>query len=126
MRFVAATHEVWVTEPGGQRIEVFAVTVNGGAAPPKATHAAFIAAPGGPESLAIDGKRGRAYTHKWKKETMAIDLEVIGRRRHLGRRLRAIRAASGSTSRARFCSSAAKTAPPPRSTSNTTASCSRR
>ena len=38
------------------------------------THAAFIDAPGGPESLAIDATRGRAYTHKWKTSTMAIDL----------------------------------------------------
>src|SRR4051812_17151428 len=69
VRFVAATHEVWVTEPGKQRIEVFTL---GTATPPAPAHAAFIAAPGGPESLAIDGKRGRAYTHKWKKETMAV------------------------------------------------------
>jgi hypothetical protein len=72
VRFVAATHEVWVTEPGKQRIEVFAL---GSATPPAPKPIAFIAAPGGPESLAIDGKRGRAYTHKWKKETMAIDLK---------------------------------------------------
>ena len=70
VRFVAATHEVWVTEPGRQRIEVFSL---GKATPPVPTHAAFIAAPGGPESLVVDGTRGRAYTHKWKNETMAID-----------------------------------------------------
>jgi hypothetical protein len=72
VRWVAATREVWVTEPGKKRIEVFSL---GTATPPTPTHAAFIDAPGGPESLAIDDKRGRAYTHKWKSATMAIDLQ---------------------------------------------------
>ena len=72
VRYVAATREVWVTEPGKKRIEVFALSK---AAPPVPTHAAFIDAPGGPESLAIDSKRGRAYMHKWKDSTMVIDLE---------------------------------------------------
>ncbi len=70
VRFVAATHEVWVTEPGKHGIEVFTL---GAATPPAPRHAAFIDTPGGPESLVVDGTRGRAYTHKWKKETMAID-----------------------------------------------------
>lgn len=70
VRFVAATREVWVTEPGKHGIEVFSL---GAATPPQPTHAAFIDTPGGPESLVVDGARGRAYTHKWKKETMAID-----------------------------------------------------
>jgi DNA-binding beta-propeller fold protein YncE len=82
VRFVAATREVWVTEPGKKRIEVFTLptmmtttttTVDNGA--PIPTHAAFIDAPGGPESLVIDAARGRAYTHKWKTSTMAIDLK---------------------------------------------------
>ena len=55
---------------------------------PQPTHAAFIDAPGGPESLVIDATRGRAYTHKWKNATMAIDLQVARRRRHLAGRLR--------------------------------------
>ena len=72
VRWVAPTREIWVTEPGKQRIEVFTL---GTATPPTPQHAAFIAAPGGPESLAIDDARGRAYTHKWKQSTMAIDLK---------------------------------------------------
>jgi sugar lactone lactonase YvrE len=72
VRYVAATREVWVSEPGKARIEVFALS---GAAPPTPAHQSFIDTPGGPESLAIDGKRGRAYTHKWKEATMAIDLK---------------------------------------------------
>lgn len=70
VRFVAATHEVWVTEPGKHGIEVFSL---GPATAPQPKHVAFIETPGGPESLVVDGARGRAYTHKWKQETMAID-----------------------------------------------------
>ena len=77
VRFVAATHEVWVTEPGKHGIEVFTLgaATPGSATPPAPRHAAFIDTPGGPESLVVDATRGRAYTHKWKKETMAIDLK---------------------------------------------------
>jgi hypothetical protein len=73
VRYVAPTREVWVTEPGKKRIEVFTLSK---ATPPQPTHASFIDAPGGPESLAIDARRGRAYTHKWKDSTMAIDLKT--------------------------------------------------
>jgi DNA-binding beta-propeller fold protein YncE len=70
VRWVAPTREVWVTEPGAKRIEVFATDAGGG----KLAHAAFIDVPGGPESLVIDARRRRAYTHKWKQSTVAIDL----------------------------------------------------
>ncbi|HEY2902744.1 MAG TPA: hypothetical protein VGL59_19340 [Polyangia bacterium] len=68
VRYVAATKEVWVTEPGQGRIEIFALN-NG-----RPSHLGFIAVRGGPESLAIDEKRGRAFTHLWKNKTVAIDL----------------------------------------------------
>ncbi len=71
VRFVAPTRELWVTEPHDKRIEVFSLSK---ASPPVVTHAAFIDVPGGPESLAIDATRGRAYTHRWESTTMAIDL----------------------------------------------------
>jgi hypothetical protein len=73
VRYVAPNREVWVTQPGKKRIEVFSLSK---ATPPVPTHASFIDAPGGPESLAIDARRGRAYTHKWKDSTMAIDLKT--------------------------------------------------
>lgn len=73
VRFVAPTREVWVTEPGKKRIEVFALSK---ASPPVPAHVGFIDTPGGPESLAIDARRGRAYTHKWKEVTLAIDLKT--------------------------------------------------
>jgi hypothetical protein len=73
VRYVAATNEAWLTEPDDERIEVFSI----GADPQHSlAHAAFIAAPGGPESLVIDGTRGHAYTHLWGGATYAIDVQT--------------------------------------------------
>jgi len=74
VRWVAPRREIWVTEPDRDQIEIFAASDSGGAP----VHAALIPIPGGPESLAIDAARGRAYTHLWKGRTLAIDLD--GRR----------------------------------------------
>ncbi len=77
VRRVAPTNEVWVTEPGRKRIEVLAVIAPPpGATGPGLAHAAEIAVPDGPESLVVDARRGRAYTHAWKEETYAIDLKA--------------------------------------------------
>jgi hypothetical protein len=73
VRYVAATRELWVTQPGEARIEVFALSAE---KPPAPAHAAFIPIRGGPESLVIDGKRGRAYTHRWKRDTLAVDVRA--------------------------------------------------
>jgi len=73
VRWVEATHEVWVTEPEGERIEIFRL---GSGFPPALEHSGFVAVAGGPESLAIDGARGRAYANLWKAETVAIDLKT--------------------------------------------------
>lgn len=70
VRYVAATHELWVTEPDAERIEVFTISPKRDAL----THAAAIAVPGGPESLVIDSAGGRAYTHLWSGTSLAIDL----------------------------------------------------
>lgn len=72
VRFVAPTRELWVTEPRAHGIEIFAL---GTATPPVPTHAGFIDVPGGPESLVVDARRGRAYTHDWKDTTNAIELK---------------------------------------------------
>ena len=68
VRWIDATHEIWVTQPDEERIEVFAVTDG------KPKHAAFIAVPGGPESLIVDRGRVRAFTHLWDGATVAIEL----------------------------------------------------
>jgi DNA-binding beta-propeller fold protein YncE len=69
VRYVDTRHEVWVTEPDAEKIEVFSLVAG---APP--AHAADIGVRGGPESLVVDSKRGRAYTHLWKGATVAVDL----------------------------------------------------
>jgi len=71
VRFVAATDELWVTEPDADQIEVFRLPKGERPVPEQA---ALISIKGGPESLVIDGKRGRAYTHLWEGATLAIDL----------------------------------------------------
>lgn len=68
VRWVAPSNEIWVTEPGKKQIEFFAFD---GA---KLTRKGAIDVPGGPESLVIDATRGRAYTHTWDGESVAIDL----------------------------------------------------
>jgi hypothetical protein len=73
VRFVAPTGEIWVTEPGAERIEVFKLSHAGA---PRLSHDGFIAITGGPESLAIDATRGRAYTNRWTGATLAIDLKT--------------------------------------------------
>lgn len=73
VRYVAATNEVWVTEPSAARIEVFSLPQNGASKP---VHVDFISIAGGPESLVIDNKRGRANTHLWTDTTLGIDLKT--------------------------------------------------
>jgi DNA-binding beta-propeller fold protein YncE len=70
VRYVAATGELWVTEPAQQQIEVLALGQNASSAP---THSSAIAVAGGPESLAIDPTAQRAYTHT-PTTTVAIDI----------------------------------------------------
>jgi hypothetical protein len=76
VRFVAATKELWVTEPSGGQIEIF--TLDGDV--PRAV--AAVAVPNGPESLVVDSARGRAYTHEWQAVTLGIDVRsrtIVGR-----------------------------------------------
>jgi hypothetical protein len=50
---------------------VFALDARGVPAP---APTALIPVKNGPESLVIDELRGRAYTHRWQRSTVAIDL----------------------------------------------------
>jgi hypothetical protein len=68
VRWVAPLGEVWVTEPRTKQIEYFAF--DGSHLQKKGA----ITIAGGPESLAIDATRGRAYTHTWQDATVVIDL----------------------------------------------------
>lgn len=75
VRYVAATNEVWVTEPHKSQIEIFSLPEHG---LPEPNHAAVIKIANGPESLVIDGARGRAYANLWTDTTLAIDLHKRG------------------------------------------------
>lgn len=74
VRFVAATNQVWVTEPAAEQIEVFSAAGGGAPARIGTVHVA-----GGPESLVIDSTRKLAYTHLWNGATVAIDLQTLAR-----------------------------------------------
>ena len=71
VRYVGTTDEIWVTELRAEKIEVFMIPAT--VVPP--AHVAAISVPGGPESLIVDNKRGRAYTNLWTDTTVAIDLK---------------------------------------------------
>jgi len=74
VRFVPTTHEIWVTEPDAERIEVLSDAANAANAAP--VPSATIAVADGPESLVVDAVRGRAYTHRWHGATLAIDVKT--------------------------------------------------
>jgi len=71
VRWVGPGSEVWVTEPGRERIEYFTFRPGD---PPTLADSGTITVSDGPESLVIDATRGRAYTHTWHDTTLAIDL----------------------------------------------------
>lgn len=70
VRYVAATRELWVTEPDSERIEIFSISTKRD----RLTSLASIAVPGGPESLVIDSGGGQAFTHLWSGTSVVIDL----------------------------------------------------
>ncbi|HLI17913.1 MAG TPA: hypothetical protein VKV22_06545 [Rhodanobacteraceae bacterium] len=71
VRYVARTHEIWVTEPGKQQIQVFKLSV---APKPLLAPETSIHIAGGPESLEIDNARDRAYANLWKGKTVEMEL----------------------------------------------------
>ncbi|MGH8182972.1 MAG: YncE family protein, partial [Rhodanobacteraceae bacterium] len=71
VRYVARTHEIWVTEPGKQQIQVFKLSVD---PKPALTPETAIHIAGGPESLEVDNARNRAYSNLWKGKTVAVEL----------------------------------------------------
>jgi YVTN family beta-propeller protein len=71
VRFVPATNEIWVSEPDAEQVEIFSVGADPSMSP---VHSGAVAVANGPESLVIDSARGRAYTHRWQKSTVAIDI----------------------------------------------------
>jgi len=72
VRYVAATDELWVTEPDIEKMEIFGFAADGVTPVARGT----IAVADGPEQLVVDPLRGRAYTHLWRGATVAIDLRT--------------------------------------------------
>lgn len=68
VRFSAARSEVWISNVNRARIDV--LTASAGSAP---LHAAFIATPGGPEGLAFDDTRHRAYVRDFGGDVIVVD-----------------------------------------------------
>ena len=71
VRYVARTHEIWVTEPDKEQIQVFKLSVTD---KPVFTPETVIHIAGGPESLEIDNQRNRAYSNLWKDKTVEMEL----------------------------------------------------
>jgi DNA-binding beta-propeller fold protein YncE len=75
VRYVPATHEVWVTEedPKKGQVEILAFSADGSV---RLSHVAAVKVTGGgPESLAVDPLRSRVYTNREdQKRTVAIDI----------------------------------------------------
>lgn len=71
VRYVARTHEVWVTEPRAHQIQVFKLSV---ALKPVLTPETVIHIAGGPEALEIDNARNRAYSNLDQSKTVEMEL----------------------------------------------------
>lgn len=71
VRYVPPLGEVWVTEPRAEQIEMFSIPKSG---TPTPSRVGSVKVRGGPESLVIGAER--AYTHLWKRETVALDLHA--------------------------------------------------
>ncbi|MGH8403572.1 MAG: YncE family protein [Gammaproteobacteria bacterium] len=73
VRFVESRHEVWVTEPEKEQIQVFKWSAS---SKPMLTSETAIHIAGGPESLVIDNRRDRAYANLWKDKTVEMSLSA--------------------------------------------------
>ncbi len=70
VRYSPQTKEVWVTQPG-IGIEILGLPASG---TPTPTHAGSVTIANGPEGLAFDPTRGRAYVHLFGGSIAAIDV----------------------------------------------------
>lgn len=73
VRFVESRHEVWVTEPEKEQIQVFKWSAS---SKPMLTPETVIHISGGPESLVIDNQRNRAYANLWKDKTVEMEIST--------------------------------------------------
>jgi hypothetical protein len=71
VRYVASRNEIWVTEPEREQIEIFAGPTD---AHPTPAHLGVVRVAGGPESIQVDERRQRVFTHLWRSKTVAIGI----------------------------------------------------
>ena len=72
VRYIAATDELWITEPDSHQLEIYKAPT---AAAPKPVKSGAIQFKDGPEALVIDEARGAAYTNAGA-DTVVIDLKT--------------------------------------------------
>lgn len=73
VRYLPSAHELWVTEPRAQQIQVFKVAAG---AKPVVTPETTIPVKGGPETLVFDVQLDRGYANLWEDKTVVIDLKT--------------------------------------------------
>ncbi|MGH8414292.1 MAG: hypothetical protein ACRESX_06155 [Gammaproteobacteria bacterium] len=73
VHYLESRHELWVTEPRAQQIQVFSVAPG---PTPAVTPRTSIHVAGGPEALVFDTALDRGYTNLWKAKTAVIDLKT--------------------------------------------------
>ena len=72
VRFIPATGELWVTEPGNDRLAIYKLPAAGDVLNPELVET--IPVDNGPESLVVSGKL--AYTHRWQAKSLVFDVET--------------------------------------------------
>jgi hypothetical protein len=70
VRYAAATHELWVTEPHAGKIEIFTLNADARSLSLNGT----VSFDHGPMALVIDKTLDRAYAHRHRHSTVVIDL----------------------------------------------------
>lgn len=73
VRFVAATSELWVTEPTSGQFEIFSL---GSGDPPELSNNGTMPVSGGPESLVAPPTGSTLYTNSFVGQTIPIDAEA--------------------------------------------------
>lgn len=71
VRYVKSTRELWITQPGASRFEIFAL---GDDEPPSMTLAGTMALGGGPESFVLNAEGTIGYTNTFLGSTVRIDV----------------------------------------------------
>ena len=72
VRVAGARHEVWIANVNHGRLDVLSMSAEGGAP----VQLAFVEVPSGPEGIALDETRARAYTHGSGGSIVVVDMDA--------------------------------------------------